>query len=197
MIIVYGRNRFTKFLGYVADYCKTCRRVTEFKVEEVVMAPHVYFIRIGPGSFLGNVQTCNSCKMESDAYTNRFKSISKKRIASVDQLAQETFPTVYEVFKARLEREARLRMDSETFDATERQKAFLEIFKAASVYFQNRQRLNGLRVLVNGLNPLNPTEEELRECLSHFRDGRHAIGTLRSAELLSMVQRKELSSDRY
>jgi len=197
IFIVYGRRRSIRRLGYVADYCGTCRGIKEFKVEEVMTIPHIFFIPVGRGTFLGHVQTCTSCGSTNDAYTHRFETISKKQIASIDQLALETFPTVYEVFKMRLDREARIRTESKTFDPFERQKTFFEIFSAASHHFQRRQRRSGLRILVNGLNPLDPTEQELRDSLSHFRDGKHSIGTLRSADLLSMVQRKELSVERY
>lgn len=197
ILALFGSKRSTKLLGYVADYCVTCRKITEFKVEEVTLAPRILFIPIGQSMLLGPFQTCACCQMESDAYMHRFKSISQMQAATLEQLAQETFPKVYEVFKARLEREARVQTGSESFNATERKKVFAEIFSNAAHYFKRRQRINGIRVLVSGLNPLNPTEEELRESLSHFRNGRHSLGSLRSAELLRLIQHKEISTDRY
>ena len=197
MDALFGKKRFTKFLGYAANYCGVCRRIAEFRIDEVMMAPHIYFMYVGGGTSVGHMQTCSSCQMESDVYLSCFESISKKRITPVEELAFVTFPTVYKVFRTQLERQERIRTDSETCNKAERHKEFMRIFSTASVYFQQHQQRTGIRVLINGLHALTPTEEELRECLSHYRDGRHLIGLLRSADLLRMIQRKEFSTDPY
>lgn len=119
MFIVWGKKTVYRRLGYVADFCTTCRCSRSFAVQRVGMASHVYYITAGEGALVGFDRTCEECHTPYQADPNSYKSIAKKR-GSVESLIRETFPNIADVWSERIALEARVRSEASSLAPEER-----------------------------------------------------------------------------
>lgn len=167
LFVIWGRRRIAKTLGYVADYCVVCRKITKFEVIRTTIANHIFFIPIETPTLLGTMQSCQKCAAEFDFTPDRFKSLAKHSFRSVDELSTITFPSVYETFRERLEIERQLKIDPNSIDPQIRAELMMEVFRLALAHCREGSRSEGMRLLIIALRPLNPTADEIRDCLVH------------------------------
>jgi hypothetical protein len=167
--VYWGKKKTETRLGFAADYCAVCRRITAFGIDRITEAFHAYFVPVEKGRFIGHTQICLSCQLDFESFPGRFNGLAETSCETIDRLALETHPSVYQDFAERLALGARIAADPHAFDPDLRKKLLMEPFQIASPFFEDRGRETGLRVLITALRPLDPSEDEVRECLNHFR----------------------------
>jgi hypothetical protein len=127
MFIIWGKKAVYRNLGYVADFCTTCRCPRPFGVRRIGMAGHVYYITAGQGELVGFDRTCEECGTPYRADPSAYKSIAKTR-GPIDSLVRETFPNLAEVWGERIALEAKLKSGASTLTPEERGELIREPF---------------------------------------------------------------------
>jgi len=195
-IAFWGEKKTETRLGFAADFCPVCRKISTFEVNRVGVAAHVYFVAVNEGSFVSHNQRCNTCSTTLESTPARFFSLSDTATSSIEELVQATFPTIYEVFGERLALERQISADPHSFDPATRKKLLMEPFQFVSPYFENHRRETGLEILVTTLRPLDPSEDEVRECLNQFRRVRAKMGVMiRTATVMRSLTRTPSAHD--
>src|SRR3954470_11353636 len=120
MFIVWGKKIVYRSIGHVADFCPVCREKQAFELKRVGSASHVYYITAGEGELVGFERTCAGCRTAYRADPATYASVAKAR-GSLGQLAAQTFPNFDQVFRERIDLEARLRADPASITPEERQ----------------------------------------------------------------------------
>lgn len=195
ILVFWGTREREKRLGYVADFCPVCRKIRAFEVTRVSTASHIYFIPLERGTFLEHRQKCRSCFTAFTSHLGRYRAVTPNLQGSMESLVTETFPSIHEVYRERLEIEERVKSGGSASDLELRKQMLMEVFHLAYPHFEEGIGTEGRRILARGLKPLEPTEDEVRECLQHFRQFRCRMGArLRTAEVMSSIRPEERKS---
>ncbi|MFL6692268.1 MAG: hypothetical protein ACJ8GO_04850 [Ramlibacter sp.] len=120
MFIVWGKKIVYRSIGHVADFCPVCREKQAFELKRVGSASHVYYISAGEGEPVGFERTCGGCGTSCRADPATYAAVAKAR-GSLGQLTAQTFPNFDQVFRERIDLEARLRADPASIKPEERQ----------------------------------------------------------------------------
>jgi hypothetical protein len=199
-LTIYGTRPIAVPLGYAADFCRICRKITICTVNRMRMAPHLYFIPVGKGRTIGYQQQCHTCGAKVDASGMYFVRLSPSCHDPLEKIIAITNPGIREVQSVRLEIEDRLTRDANALTPEERQKLMREAFEIASDYYDNRSGADGLRLLSLALRPLEPREEEIHDCLERYRRRGTIMGArLRTAQVMDLVyeHRKPRNPDAF
>ena len=191
----WGKSIVGKQIGFVADYCRVCHDIRAFSVKRVSKAEHVFFIPLERGRLLEHRQTCRECGVESSCQRGKFLQIAKVCDPSIERLIEETFPGVHQAYADRMAQEREAVTVEPGDERDKRDALMMEAFHIAESRFRGGSPAEGIRLLVVALRPLNPTEDEIRDCLRYFRRMRRKIGTqLRTATVMDELfpeRRKE------
>lgn len=186
--LIWGSAPIETPIGFAADFCFVCRKITAFSVNRVSKAPHIFFIPVGSGKTLGHTQTCQTCRATADCECSRFAQLDHPFDEDLERLAAATFPTIRQDFSERLAIEERIAADADTLEPEVRRKLLMEPFQMAARHYEHGIGARGLHLLVIALRPLHPRETEIRECLTHFRKTRARIGRrLRTAHVMERL----------
>jgi hypothetical protein len=101
--IVWGKKKRVDFLGLVADYCIICRKIQPFYVQEIGMVSHVYWIPHGDVDVLGHMGICKVCGISMCVDRHTYKGFSPDCDIDIEQLIDNTYPTIREDLRERLE----------------------------------------------------------------------------------------------
>jgi hypothetical protein len=188
ILLLWGRRLREKHLGYVADYCRVCRKILAFEVIEQRMANHIWFIPIERGRIVRNAEICSGCQTDCDCYLGRFKSVSRSARGPLDSLIERTQPNVREANKERLAVAELLTTGSDGIDAKARLHLMMEAFSLAEPHFRIGYGHQGRHILAVALRPLWPNVEEIRACLERYRSSGSRMGAhLRVEEVMVSI----------
>src|SRR5438105_11676892 len=59
--VFWGTKSRTDRHGIVGDLCGRCRSIKVFTVDDYYKVPHLYYISLGKGTFVGTIRTCWDC----------------------------------------------------------------------------------------------------------------------------------------
>jgi len=178
--LLWGKKETRKQLGYVADFCPICRKVSAFVARELGVASHVYFVSVEKSDVHGEIRECLTCEASFDFDYSRYVELADRPGRTVEHLVEETFPDIGEVFARRLALERQIAANPHSLEPGLRGEFLMEPFHIAAPYFANRHVNSGIRLLTTALRPLAPAEDEIRACLTHFRKARAPIGGMLS-----------------
>lgn len=136
-MIVWGRKRKDKTLGYAAEFCPFCREIKPVKVIEERMIGHIYGIGLGSGDLLGYRGICDSCKARIAVSPYNYSSYEKQIDPSIDRLISNTNPGIHNLMAERLEAE-RIVQSFGTLDQETRSTLIDEPFNALVDEFEKR-----------------------------------------------------------
>lgn len=123
----YGGTRKTrKQVGFVAEFCETCRAPRPFSISRLGVGEHAYGISLGSKQLSGYVGTCQGCQYEKEVNALHFAGFAKHVRHDVEGLVGETFPNFRRVYGHRLMLEEQLR--SGQLPPADREVFFNEIF---------------------------------------------------------------------
>lgn len=125
MFIIWGTKIVSQKLGYVADFCHTCRQPQPFILKRIGSAGHIYYISFSSGNLLGFERTCQKCKNSFAAEPTHYATVSKKS-AELEELTALTYPNLREVMKNQIALEEQIRNDGTSFSPDERHALILE-----------------------------------------------------------------------
>ncbi len=108
MFIFWGRKITRKSLGYVADFCAICRKVTAFQLSRVGSAGHIYYLSVGEGVLVGHERSCCECGSVQSANTDTYTRPVPKP-GPIDALIRETYPGLERDLAERLQLEQQIR----------------------------------------------------------------------------------------
>ena len=188
LVLLWGERKVATPVGFVADFCFVCRKITAFCINRVSKVPHFWFIPTGKGRTLGHTQMCQSCRSSADCERSRFSRTDRPFDSDLERLIAATFPAIRQVYAERLALEKRLAADSDALEPEVRRKLLMEPFHLAAPHYEHGIGVRGLHLLITALKPLHPSETEIRECLTHFRKSGARIGRrLRTAEVMKRL----------
>lgn len=108
MLIIYGKKTKLVAQGYVADYCPLCRKICSFRLNEVRVVTHIYYIGIGSGEPSGYEKECLSCSSSFAADRSLYRPSLNPGLP-LDKLEKQTFPELREVYAEELELEEKIK----------------------------------------------------------------------------------------
>lgn len=101
MFFVWGKKHVTRKMGFVADFCPLCRKVSSFQLDRVGLAGHVYYVSFGKGELVGYTRKCMHCKTILNGNPDLYREVSKKLLAP-GELQRLTFPNLHTQYAERL-----------------------------------------------------------------------------------------------
>ena len=119
MLIVWGRKKTSRVLGYVADFCFLCRGPRAFKLIRNGSVGHVYYISFGEGKLVGYERTCTECGERFAADITTYSNVAEA-LVPVDELKHSTYPNFDSVMQERIELEKRVQKSPDSLSASER-----------------------------------------------------------------------------
>jgi hypothetical protein len=131
MFIVWGKKYVYRKVGYVADLCQMCRGIRAFQLRRVGLASHVYYLTASEGELVRHERTCQNCKTVLVADPNKYATIGK-RIAPVDELQRNTYPTLPAVAADYLALREKMQKTPAFLTSTERQELLYAPFHLMS-----------------------------------------------------------------
>ena len=175
-------------LGYAADFCPVCRQIRTFEISEIRMATHLWFIPVERGTFLRHQQACVHCRVMQNSHRGRFARFERSPRKPLEDLIAETNPNLRASKAERLAVEEKIAAGGEGIDAGTRTQLLLEPFAIAEPHFDSGFGQEGRRMLALALRPLQPTEDEIRACLTRYRSGFNRMGKmLRTADVMNSI----------
>lgn len=127
MLIVWGKKKTVRRLGYVAEFCPVCREITPCRLVRIGLTGHLYYISFLKGKLVGHLAQCCVCGYEQAAEPGNYHSQARSPKLPLPQLIQETFPSIHGSRARELAREKHLRSGGLTTE--EREDAILEGMK--------------------------------------------------------------------
>lgn len=121
MFVVWGKKKVEKKLGYVAEFCPICRKITAFKLIGAGLIGHLYFIPIGRATLNEHRAQCQECFSSKKVKPFAYKSYARNCNMEIDELEKETFPDIRNFYAEQLNTEEKIRR-KEVFSKDERQK---------------------------------------------------------------------------
>lgn len=136
MLIIWGSKPYRRRVGRMAGFCPLCRDLRPFRVEEVGLVGHLYYVPLGRKTPHGFVKTCEVCKLALEAGEEDLASADAGRRAEVEELSTQAHPAVAARSAGRLELEGRVR--SRSITAQERAALIREPILLASGFYDER-----------------------------------------------------------
>lgn len=96
MFIIWGFKGTEKKLGYVAEYCTTCREVRTVKIIRVGRVFHLYYIPLGEGELVGYNGVCRKCELCFGVQITDYFAFESNKNAELVALARKTNPKLLE-----------------------------------------------------------------------------------------------------
>jgi hypothetical protein len=109
--ITWGTKTKLRKVGYVADFCPICRRVTPFLLLKITSVKHIQDISFGQGETVGYTARCRCCPLPILTDIDRYQSTNPQLPPDIDTLIVNTFPTVNEHHRDRLALEREINID--------------------------------------------------------------------------------------
>lgn len=129
MIIVWGKKKEVKYLGFVADYCVICRQIQPFYVKELGMVSHVYWIAHGDAEVVGHIGTCADCRVPMGVNPQTYKEFSPDCDSGIERLIADTYPAIREALHERFEVYEKAKRYVSTSSENTRMSVILEPFQ--------------------------------------------------------------------
>lgn len=94
------------------------------------MASHIYYVSMGEGELAGFKIKCDICGVDLRVEPTRYLATRKDKRStnSIEELVQETFPRLREVYANRLELETRLKLSRSALTPEEHRELLIESF---------------------------------------------------------------------
>jgi len=136
-MLIWGKKKVEKKLGFVADFCPICKEIRPFMVFRVGMASHINYLSFNEGKLVGHVAECQVCKTKIPANSLKYKSLSKVIHDDLELLIAQTYPNLRNDYADRLMLEEKIR-NQEVLSAVERDGLLLEAFLYLSDRIEER-----------------------------------------------------------
>jgi hypothetical protein len=180
LLVIWGRRERESRLGYAADYCRVCHEIEPFEIVECRMSTHFWFIPLERGRLRGHKKICPRCHIKTETHPARFAGFDRSARHPLESLIQKTYPTVRERFQEELAMDEKIAAGGQEIDQSTRERLVMEVFSLAEPHFRSGSGHDGRRVLVLGLRPLKPNDEEIRACLQRYRNTGCRMGRILS-----------------
>ncbi len=92
MFLIWGEQNTEKKLGYVAEYCATCRDVRAVKILRVGRTSHLYYLPFGQGRLLGYDGVCRKCELRFGVEITDYPALEQDKDADLVALVRKTNP---------------------------------------------------------------------------------------------------------
>jgi hypothetical protein len=92
VFLIWGEQNTEKKLGYVAEYCATCRDVRAVKVLRVGRTSHLFYVPLGPGRLLGYDGVCRRCELRFGVEITDYPAFEQDKNADLIELVRKTNP---------------------------------------------------------------------------------------------------------
>ncbi|MBS0336689.1 MAG: FHA domain-containing protein [Proteobacteria bacterium] len=92
MFLIWGEQNTEKKLGYVAEYCATCRDVRAVKVLRVGRTSHLFYVPLGRGRLLGYDGVCRRCELRFGVEITDYPAFEQDKNADLIELVRKTNP---------------------------------------------------------------------------------------------------------
>lgn len=92
MVIISGRKKVTRKLGYVAEVCPNCRQIRSMKVSRTGMASHIFFVATSPGYLLDFVGECQTCAGLFVVQPTDYPRFQRRKKTELSVLVETTNP---------------------------------------------------------------------------------------------------------
>ena len=132
MFIIWGTRNIRRHRGYVADFCAICRAIKPFRVQDITLAHHVFFLPIAKGEVSEQMLTCRSCGQQSFVEPGTRDAFVDDPHADIDTLVRDTNPTLPEDSTDRLVLEEKAKASPTQLTPGERTALLTEPFMALS-----------------------------------------------------------------
>jgi hypothetical protein len=198
MFIIYGTKVRQRRLGRRPDFCRICRKIRPFRVEQIESVSHLYYIPLGSGKIHGHIKSCEDCGVAFDADVDDAMQCSRVRGSDLAELIASTNPQVAKECSERLELEQKVK--SRKLTAAERESLILEPFvllnpalqhRASQVYFDRVSTLALLATIVLPLGVLGAGK-----AVSHVSDDSLSTIALALAGFLALFTIGALVTDK-
>jgi len=130
-MIIWGKKKVEKTLGFVADLCPICREIRPFMVFRLGMASHINYLSFNDGELAGHVAECQVCKTKIPVNSLKYKSLSNVIHDDLESLIAQTYPNLRNNYADRLMLTERIR-NREVLSTVERDEMLLESFQHLS-----------------------------------------------------------------
>jgi hypothetical protein len=158
MLIIWGTKVRQRRLGRRADFCRICRRIRPFRVEQIESVSHIYYIPLGSGKVHGHIKSCEGCGVAVNADAKDAMQCSRARGTDLAELIASSNPEVEKECSGRLELEQKVK--SRKLTAGDRESLVLEPFLLLNPGLEHRgsqinfDRVSGLALLATIVLPL-------------------------------------------
>lgn len=92
MFLIWGEQNTEKKLGYVAEYCATCRDVRTVKILRVGRVSHLYYVPLGQGRLLGYDGVCRKCELRFGVEITDYPAFEQDKDCELVTLVAKTNP---------------------------------------------------------------------------------------------------------
>jgi hypothetical protein len=138
MFIIWGTRNIRQHRGYVADFCAICREIKPFRVSDIRLAHHVFFVPIAKGATVSQMRTCTACGQQSFPEPGTYEAFVQDPHADINALVQQTNPTLLDDLTDRLVLEEKAKLSPPQLTPGERTALLVEPFMALSGQVQRR-----------------------------------------------------------
>ncbi len=94
MLILWGTRQQQHKLGFVAEFCPVCRKITPFHVSAIRTVSHLYGVAVGSAQALGHTGNCEACGTRIALNAADYRGFSREAGSDVEALIQQTFPEI-------------------------------------------------------------------------------------------------------
>ena len=92
MLLIWGEQNTESKLGYVADYCATCRDVRMVKLLRVGRTAHLFSVPLGEGLLLGYDGVCRRCELRFGVEITDYPAVEQDKAVDLVALVGKTNP---------------------------------------------------------------------------------------------------------
>lgn len=92
MFVIWGEQNTESKLGYVADYCATCRDVRMVKLLRVGRTAHLFSVPLGEGLLLGYDGVCRRCELRFGVEIIDYPAVEQDKAVDLVTLVGKTNP---------------------------------------------------------------------------------------------------------
>ena len=92
MFLIWGEQNTEKKLGYVAEYCATCRDIRTVKLLRVGRVSHLYYVPLGQGRLLGYDGVCRNCELRFGVEISDYPAFEQDKDSELVALVRKTNP---------------------------------------------------------------------------------------------------------
>lgn len=114
MFIIHGTRQKKVPLGFVAEYCGTCRVIREHALTEIRLVSHIYFIPLGAGKAQSLSVACCECGRVMQAALGRYRAAASAPGEAMASLIAATNPEAVVIATRMITMHARVEAGSPT-----------------------------------------------------------------------------------